>query len=594
MEIIREITVDVAKTNVFQAIVAKQFDNNSRFLKVTVTNNGEALTIPTSASVIINALRGDGNAKAFVGSVNDDGTVTVPLSNWMLQLDDTVKCDISIVTTNSKLTTTMFSLIVEEAAYGGSDISDDPDYDLLVQLLEDCDNATFAANKAASLANAKATLATDAAALAEEKAGLADTATANVNKAITNAETAAANAEAAATAANEAADKVTDPLQAVNISFDKSNSGLESENVQDAIDEIVIKVGGMAKVESWADVQNIVNLGMAQNVFKVGEQLECGHTKYGTLVWDITDVTPEKLSLCVHKCPVSLQFDAREALYYAETELAAGTYNFTIVTQPWYRADNGKTFQFTLTKPVPQGGQIVLDMTYNAALAGRSVKTYSGGDSTTVIETATITEGSEGTAFGKTDGSVANVNHIQRAIMGSNNYKESALRQWLNSDGAAGTFWTPQTVFDRPPSWETNIAGFINGLDADFLAVISDTTYDVGLNNVTDGGGKETLTDKFVLLSRDEIYAGSEGGVTQGEPLPYFSEFSDRNSPSTVADSNRIKTNASGTATYWWLRSPYTSYAGHVRGVYASGGLIYDSANGSRGVAPACNIIKNQ
>jgi len=614
-EIIREITVDVAKANVFQAIVAKQFDSNSRFLKATITNDGEPLTIPSSASVTINALREDGNAEAFLGSVNDDGTITVPLSNWMLQHDGIVKCDISIVTADSKLTTTMFSLAVEEAAYGGSDISDDPNYDLLIQLLEDCSatkedcaNATSAANAAASLANtkagladSKATLAANAAALAEEKASLADTATskantatANVNTAITNAETATANAEAAATAANEAADKVTDPLQAVNISFDKSNSGLESENVQDAIDEIVIKVGGMAKVESWADVQNIVNLGMAQNVFKVGEQLECGHTKYGTLVWDITDVTPEKLSLCVHKCPVSLQFDAREALYYAETELAAGTYNFTIVNQPWYTADNGKTFQFTLTKPVPQGGQIVLDMTYNAALAGKSVKTYSGGDSTTVIETASITEGSEGTAFGKTDGSVANVNHIQRAIMGSNNYKESALRQWLNSDGAAGTFWTPQTVFDRPPSWETNIAGFINGLDADFLAVISDTTYDVGLNNVTDGGGKETLTDKFVLLSRDEIYAGSEGGVTQGEPLPYFSEFSDHNSPSTAADSNRIKTNASGTATYWWLRSPGTSNAFDVRNVYTSGYLGSGTAYTSFGVAPACNIIKNQ
>lgn len=122
----------------------------------------------------------------------------------------------------------------------------------------------------------------------------------------------------------------------------------------------------------------------------------------------------------------------------------------------------------------------------------------------------------------------------------------------------------------------------------------SDTTYDVGLNNVTDGGGKETLTDKFVLLSRDEIYAGSEGGVTQGEPLPYFSEFSDHNSPSVAADSNRIKTNASGTATYWWIRSPYTRNAINIYAVNPSG-LTYDyNAYIRYGVAPACNIIKNQ
>ena len=104
----------------------------------------------------------------------------------------------------------------------------------------------------------------------------------------------------------------------------------------------------------------------------------------------------------------------------------------------------------------------------------------------------------------------------------------------------------------------------------------------------------QTVADKFVLLSRDEIYAGSEGGVTQGEPLPYFSEFSDHNSPSTAADSNRIKTNASGTATYWWLRSPNTSNAGYVRYVNPSGNLYNGNATTRDGVAPACNIIKNQ
>lgn len=137
-EIIREISVDVAKDNVFQDIVAKQFDNNSRFLKVTITNNGEPMNIAPSSSVTINAQREDGEAEAFLGSINDDGTITVPLNKWMLQLDGIVKCDISIFLGESRLTTTMFSLVVEEAAYGGSDISDDPNCDLLVQLLDEC------------------------------------------------------------------------------------------------------------------------------------------------------------------------------------------------------------------------------------------------------------------------------------------------------------------------------------------------------------------------------------------------------------------------------------------------------------------------
>ena len=35
IQIIQDITVEVAKPNFFQAIVAKQFDSNSRFLKAT-------------------------------------------------------------------------------------------------------------------------------------------------------------------------------------------------------------------------------------------------------------------------------------------------------------------------------------------------------------------------------------------------------------------------------------------------------------------------------------------------------------------------------------------------------------------------------
>ena len=101
---------------------------------------------------------------------------------------------------------------------------------------------------------------------------------------------------------------------------------------------------------------------------------------YGKLTWDILgfdmDIPSDNskthsMTLQMHDCVTSLQFDATAALVYAESEIAAGTYNFSIVAQPWYTADNGKTFQFTLTKAVPIGGQIVLSMTYNQALVGK-------------------------------------------------------------------------------------------------------------------------------------------------------------------------------------------------------------------------------
>lgn len=87
-----------------------------------------------------------------------------------------------------------------------------------------------------------------------------------------------------------------------------------------------------------------------------------------------------------------------------------------------------------------------------------------------------------------------------------NNYKESAVREWLNSDKVAGSVWTPATNYDRPPSWVSNKAGFMNGMDADFLAVIGKTTKVTCRNNVTDGGGSDTTKDKFFLLSRYADY----------------------------------------------------------------------------------------
>ena len=285
----------------------------------------------------------------------------------------------------------------------------------------------------------------------------------------------------------------------------------------------------------------------------------------------------------------SAQFDAREALYYATEDLPAGTYNFSIVTQPWYTADNGKTFQFTLVNDLAAGGQIVLEMTYNQTLAGKSVKVYENSTSTTSIETCTISVGTEGTALGATDGSVENLNHVQRAIMGSNRWSHSAIKQWLNSEKAANSWWTAKNVFDRPSSQVTS-AGFLTDMDSEFLAVIGEVNKRTALNTVTDGGGYEDSKELMFLLSRSELYGGLENSVNEGEPYPYYANYSDLSAPGTAVDSNRIKYR-NGSAQYWWQRSGYSGHASYVRYVFPTGDIRGINAYGSVGVAPACNII---
>lgn len=143
IKIIKELNVEVTKPNIFQAIVAKQYDMNTRFLKVTFVDCGTRIDIPATdtTKVLINAERADGQSKGFDGVINEDGTVTVPLHSWMLELEGTVVCDISVIDTatddEKKLTTTSFTLFVEKAAYGGSDVTTDPQYDVLVDLIRE-------------------------------------------------------------------------------------------------------------------------------------------------------------------------------------------------------------------------------------------------------------------------------------------------------------------------------------------------------------------------------------------------------------------------------------------------------------------------
>ncbi len=161
IEIIKELKIEVSKPNIFQAIVAKQYDMNTRFIKATLVDGENIIYIPkdadNSVKVVINAERPDGQSKGFDGEVNEDGTVTVPLHSWMLELNGTVVCDISVIDTesddNKKLTTTSFTLLVEKAAYGGDDVTNDPQYDILVSLLETCAEAGATAQEALDKSN---------------------------------------------------------------------------------------------------------------------------------------------------------------------------------------------------------------------------------------------------------------------------------------------------------------------------------------------------------------------------------------------------------------------------------------------------------
>ena len=201
-------------------------------------------------------------------------------------------------------------------------------------------------------------------------------------------------------------------------------------------------------------------------------------------------------------------------------------------------------------------------------------------------ESADIFRGNSGTSLGTLG---VELNHPQRVAYGSNNYKESAIRQFLNSSSEAGSVWTPQTKFDRPPSWVSSLAGFAGGFDDDFLSVIGEVIVPCAANNTyespdstTAKGGQYTLTDKFYLVSQQEVFGTNPESVMDGSALlPYYR---------AGVNADRIKYR-DGVAAGWWLRSA-TSHNPHgARTVRSDGSGIGQVVSLSYGVAAACTIV---
>ena len=351
---------------------------------------------------------------------------------------------------------------------------------------------------------------------------------------------------------------------------------------------------------SWVYEGNIVNLatfGITPTGTPAADDEIIITEAFNEVLFDVVDHrevtdpvdgnTKPAMILLMHHVIYNRQFDAPEALIYAAEAIAAGDYKFFVTNDPWNSENNNKYWYFTLTQNVPAGGQIVLSAAYDAGLEGNSVKTYSGPASTTAIETATLTATEIADAVDLGTTRLANVNDIARAKVGSNNYKESAIRQWINSKATANGWWAKTNKFDRPAAYADD-AGLLHGMDQDFLDSVRALAVPCKTNNTFELDGwtlntAYTLADKFWLASRNEVGFGTEN-VAEGSVLKAYDG---------AANVDRIKYDLSSksTARSWWLRSPYPSRSYVVRVVIADGSLNGIHANVGSGAVAACAIM---
>lgn len=371
-------------------------------------------------------------------------------------------------------------------------------------------------------------------------------------------------------------------------------------------------------ITDLAQVRKIVQAGLAPKVFNIGDQIVVkwrdiadGNKEYdvpldivsfGTSALQDGEELPSMTVQWHYATPFGVQFNQYQAFFYATEGLAAGTYYIEIGTT-W--GDKGycvagKKYQFTLTKPVPAGGQLAgFRDAPDQAPSTWKVYSYNSKTAVDAIETVSVTEGSSGTSLGVLKfGGDGKLNCLQRTAYGYNRWSQSAMRQWLNSDKGVGEWWTPQNDYDRCPDQLTAKAGFLTGFDADFLEVLRPTKVVTALNIITDATSSnsvdplETTYDKIYLPALEQMSIEPQL-AGEGTTWDYWKRASSMTTKMKQYQTYpQIRTFAIENHTspqYVRLRSAIRGGSCNAWCVYSSG-YVYGHARSAGRCAPACDF----
>lgn len=373
---------------------------------------------------------------------------------------------------------------------------------------------------------------------------------------------------------------------------------------------------GVVEEMDYNGIKAVVAAGNAPAVFPVGTQLVNTYTgkdgKVYDCPWDVvktddiaegeTGTTAPAMVLQMHYASLEdIQFSAYQAFFVVpEAGLVAGTYNVKMGLDWGTNVKTGTSYQFTLTKNAPAGAR--LTGFYNApdvAPANWKVYVYKDQQKSELLETCNVSAGSTGTNLGtflaKPKG---NLNGLHPVGYGDNRWHKSAYRQYLNSDAAAGGWWTPQDEWDMKPDLADTVPGFLAGFSDDFKAALTRVkvvTYD---NTVTDDGSAVVTYDKIFLPSLEEIYCSPQVSG-EGTYWPYWKERTGAKTPQAVWQTYPLRITRDlaqrTVGRYVRLRSAYRGHGHNAFGVSSSGDVGYWHAIYAYRCAPACemtNLVK--
>ena len=181
--IVANLTLDTYQRNKVAPLVVPQGDYGARVIRAKITDLGKPVIVESTAAVSIVATRsGDGESQAFSGSVNADGTVTVPVTQWMLDVpEEDVTCHIVVTGIGYQYSTTSFLIEPQEKANPTEIAPDDPRQDLVTEVL--AGENTRRAAEAERVSNENTRIAAENARQSAEEQRLTDESTRTTNEA---------------------------------------------------------------------------------------------------------------------------------------------------------------------------------------------------------------------------------------------------------------------------------------------------------------------------------------------------------------------------------------------------------------------------
>ena len=361
------------------------------------------------------------------------------------------------------------------------------------------------------------------------------------------------------------------------------------------------------------EIARIVRSGEANKVFGIGDQIilpwtdvETGTTysmpfdvvHFGNVEIEDGEEIPGMIIQAHYAHPFGVQFSHQRAFLACPDGLTAGTYYFTFEKAWGKNVQAGDVVCFTLTQDVPAGGRIA--GCYGAPDQTKSNwRIYSyGADGKELIETVTPTFTASGTDLGtvKQNQRTGNLNSAEETAYGCNNWKISAMLQYLNSTGAKGDWWTPQDSWDIVPDQHSQKAAFLAGFDNDIIMATKPIKVSQATNTPQDGGVTEDTFCRFFLPSLQELNCQPQAMDQEGAAWEYWKRVSGSETllPTggsyTYPQMRVFGLENKNAAQNVRLRSAYRGNA-HVAWYVGASGVVYSNyASGAYRFAPACAI----